>query len=202
MHLLSLCVCTAVPPLLTHIFLSACFSFSLCLLLPSRQNDHAQDAGGDIIPGSGTATLRNLDILTHQNDVRRLLGYCPQFDALIDTLTGREHLVLFARIKGVEEDIMADYVEHLILRLGLQEGIADKPTKGYSGGNKRKLCVGIALIGNPPIVSVNSLHDSSGRHKGGNLPACAVCSPLLLCRPLRLGMRLETIIVKTIGSDR
>ena len=107
---------------------------------------------GDIIPGSGTATLNNLDILTHQNDVRRLLGYCPQFDALIDTLTAREHLVLFARIKGVPEEIMDDYVEHLILRLGLQEGIADKPTKGYSGGNKRKLCVGIALIGNPPIV--------------------------------------------------
>jgi ATP-binding cassette subfamily A (ABC1) protein 3 len=59
---------------------------------------------------------------------------------------------MFARIKGVGEDILAEYVEHLIARLGLQEGIADKPTKGYSGGNKRKLCVGIALIGNPPIV--------------------------------------------------
>ena len=112
---------------------------------------------GDIIPGSGTATLNNLDILTHQNDVRRLLGYCPQFDALIDTLTAREHLVLFARIKGVPEEIMDEYVEHLILRLGLQEGIADKPTKGYSGGNKRKLCVGIALIGNPPIVFLSVL---------------------------------------------
>ena len=112
---------------------------------------------GDIIPGSGTATLNGLDILKQQNDVRRLLGYCPQFDALIDTLTAREHLVLFARIKGVPEDIMDEYVEHLILRLGLQEGIADKPTKGYSGGNKRKLCVGIALIGNPPIVFLSVL---------------------------------------------
>ncbi len=160
---------------------------------------------GDIIPGSGTATLQGLDILTHQNSVRRLLGYCPQFDALIDvtpltmhthcaahaeerrrqhnhsnscclsshtlrcstvrlvpccacwrrmcqTLTAREHLALFARIKGVPEEIIPDYCEHLILRLGLQEGIADKPSKGYSGGNKRKLCVGMALIGNPPIV--------------------------------------------------
>lgn len=97
---------------------------------------------GDIIPGAGTATLNGLDILKQQNDVRRLLGYCPQFDALSDFLTAREHLQLFASIKGVPEDILDDYVEHLILKLGLQEGIADKPSKGYSGGNKRKLCVG------------------------------------------------------------
>ena len=133
---------------------------------------------GDIIPGSGTATLNNLDILTHQNDVRRLLGYCPQFDALIDTLTAREHLVLFARIKGVPEEIMQEYVEHLILRLGLQEGIADKPTKGYSGGNKRKLCVGIALIGNPPIVFLSVL-----QNKKQKKPLCALTRH---CRCARL----------------
>lgn len=107
---------------------------------------------GDILPTEGTATLSGHDILTHQNDVRRLLGYCPQFDCLIDTLTAREHLMLFARIKGVPEEVIPEYCEHLILKLGLQEGIADKPSKGYSGGNKRKLCVGMALIGNPPIV--------------------------------------------------
>lgn len=107
---------------------------------------------GDILPTSGTGTLNGLDILTHQDEVRRLLGYCPQFDSLIDTLSAREHLYLFARIKGVPEDLLADYCEHLILKLGLQAGIADKPSKGYSGGNKRKLCVGMALIGNPPIV--------------------------------------------------
>jgi len=106
----------------------------------------------DIIPTSGTAQLHGLDILKQQNDVRRLLGYCPQFDALLPLLTAREHLALFARIKGVPEELIPDYCEHLILRLGLQEGIADKPTRGYSGGNKRKLCVGIALIGNPPVV--------------------------------------------------
>jgi predicted ABC-type transport system involved in lysophospholipase L1 biosynthesis ATPase subunit len=87
----------------------------------------------------------------------------PQFDALIETLTAREHLMLFARIKGVPEARLTDYVEHLIKRLGLQEGIADKPSKGYSGGNKRKLCVGIALIGNPPIVFLDE--PSTGKQK-------------------------------------
>ena len=53
---------------------------------------------------------------------------------------------------GIPEASIPDYVEKLITRLGLQEGIADKPCRGYSGGNKRKLCVGIALIGSPKIV--------------------------------------------------
>lgn len=106
----------------------------------------------DIIPTQGTAYLNGLDIRTQQSNIRRLLGYCPQFDSLIDRLTAREHLTLFARIKGVDEAKIPQYVELLITRIGLQEGIADKPTMGYSGGNKRKLCVGIALIGNPPIV--------------------------------------------------
>lgn len=106
----------------------------------------------DIIPTAGTGYLGGHNMLTEQGDVRKLIGYCPQFDALIDTLTAREHLYLFARIKGIPEAAIPDYVDKLILRLGLQEGIADKPARGYSGGNKRKLCVGMALIGSPKIV--------------------------------------------------
>ena len=82
----------------------------------------------------------------------RLRVLCPQFDALQGTLTAREHLTLFARIKGVKEAQLRPYVQAMIDRLGLQEGIEDRPCKGYSGGNKRKLSVGLALIGNPPIV--------------------------------------------------
>jgi ABC-type multidrug transport system ATPase subunit len=81
-----------------------------------------------------------------------LCSYCPQFDALQGTLTAREHLALFARIKGVKESLLPRYVQAMIDRLGLQAGIEDRPSKAYSGGNKRKLSVGLALIGNPPIV--------------------------------------------------
>jgi ATP-binding cassette subfamily A (ABC1) protein 3 len=106
----------------------------------------------DIYPTEGEAYLAGMNALSQQQEVRNKIGYCPQFDALIGTLTAREHLMLFARIKGVKESTIPEYVEILIEKLGLQEGIADRPCKGYSGGNKRKLCVGIALIGNPPIV--------------------------------------------------
>ena len=77
----------------------------------------------DIIPTSGTGYLGGHDMLSEQSSVRKLIGYCPQFDSLIDTLTAREHLYLFARIKGVPESTIPDYVDKLIVRLGLQEGI-------------------------------------------------------------------------------
>jgi ATP-binding cassette, subfamily A (ABC1), member 3 len=43
-----------------------------------------------VLPTSGTATVSGFDILTQQPAVRRLLGYCPQFDALLELLTVRE----------------------------------------------------------------------------------------------------------------
>eukprot|EP00475_Leptophrys_vorax_P005671 TRINITY_DN13418_c0_g2_i1.p1 TRINITY_DN13418_c0_g2~~TRINITY_DN13418_c0_g2_i1.p1 ORF type:complete len:1145 (+),score=272.12 TRINITY_DN13418_c0_g2_i1:223-3435(+) len=105
----------------------------------------------DEFPTSGEAFLNGMNILTDRNDVRHLMGYCPQFDALIDNLTSREHLRLYASIKGVDSSQVESYVSDLIEQLGLSE-YADLPCKGYSGGNKRKLSVGIALIGDPPIV--------------------------------------------------
>jgi ABC-type multidrug transport system ATPase subunit len=102
-------------------------------------------------PTGGEAFLNSFSILNQQTEVRRSLGYCPQFDALIPTLTARETLSLYARIKAVPEEMIAEYVTAMIQKLQLQ-AYADKPCGGYSGGNKRKLSVGIALIGDPSIV--------------------------------------------------
>jgi ATP-binding cassette, subfamily A (ABC1), member 3 len=66
-------------------------------------------------------------------------------------MTARETLTMFARFKGVASHKLDDYVDAIINRLTLAP-YADKPCQGYSGGNKRKLCVGIALVGGPPIV--------------------------------------------------
>ena len=54
---------------------------------------------GDILPTSGRARLAGYDIISEQNELRTLLGYCPQFEALLELLTVREHLHLYARIK-------------------------------------------------------------------------------------------------------
>ncbi|GAB5359398.1 hypothetical protein AAMO2058_000540400 [Amorphochlora amoebiformis] len=105
------------------------------------------------INGAGTATLAGLDVLSDQLEVRKLIGYCPQFDALLPLMTARETLRMFARIKGVNAASIEEYVEDLCRQLSLDiNGWLDKPCGGYSGGNKRKLSVGIALVGNPPVV--------------------------------------------------
>ena len=106
---------------------------------------------GDLIPTRGTATLDGLDILTQQRQCQKRIGYCPQFDALLPYMSGRETLSMFASVKGIPHHYREAYVDKIIKRLTLTP-YADKPVKAYSGGNKRKLSVGIALIGGPPIV--------------------------------------------------
>ena len=56
---------------------------------------------GDISQTSGEAAIEGLSIRTEQVAIRRHIGYCPQHDALLELLTVREHLELFARIKSV-----------------------------------------------------------------------------------------------------
>ncbi len=84
--------------------------------------------------------------------VHRLVGYTPQFDALISSLTGREHLVLYGNIKGIKpRGALADVVDKVIEQVGITQ-YADRVASTYSGGNRRKLSVGIALLGSPPVI--------------------------------------------------
>jgi len=81
-----------------------------------------------------------------------VLGVCPQIDPLWDEVPGRDHLMYYGRIKGVPEAELAQCVASLLSRLGLNGFDADKPAKTYSGGMKRKLSLGIALIGHSPML--------------------------------------------------
>lgn len=83
--------------------------------------------------------------------VRRLIGYCPQHDALLDLLTVREHLHLYARIKGIRSDVIDSVVNVKMQQMDLVD-FADKQAGTLSGGNKRKLSVAIAMIGQPRVV--------------------------------------------------
>jgi len=106
---------------------------------------------GSLVPTSGDALLEGLSILKDQDSIRRLVGYCPQHDALEKLLTGREALRMYAKIKLVDPATIEAEIEDLIQDLDLVK-FADKPCGTYSGGNKRKLCVGIALVGSPQLV--------------------------------------------------
>ncbi|KAK2651860.1 hypothetical protein Ddye_011716 [Dipteronia dyeriana] len=106
---------------------------------------------GEEYPTDGTAFVFGKDICSNPKAARRLIGYCPQFDALLEYLTVQEHLELYARIKGVAEYMINEVVMEKLVEFDLLKH-ATKPSFTLSGGNKRKLSVAIAMIGDPPIV--------------------------------------------------
>jgi ABC-type multidrug transport system ATPase subunit len=73
---------------------------------------------------------------------------CPQFDA-VDQMTVREHLRFYARIRGIPD--IEHNVQAILRAVGLT-AFADRQASALSGGNKRKLSLGIALMGNPTVV--------------------------------------------------
>ncbi|CAB3983284.1 ATP-binding cassette sub-family A member 2 isoform X4 [Paramuricea clavata] len=106
---------------------------------------------GDTSVTSGDAYLNSHSVCEEILKVHRCIGYCPQFDALIDEMTAREHLMLYARLRGVPSKEQTQVVDWAIQKLSLSK-FADIPSKTYSGGMKRKLSTAIALIGDPPII--------------------------------------------------
>ncbi|XP_015230454.1 PREDICTED: retinal-specific ATP-binding cassette transporter-like [Cyprinodon variegatus] len=106
---------------------------------------------GDIDVTSGEASVSGYSILTNILDVHQNMGYCPQFGAIDELLTGREHLHLYARLRGVPESEISRVAEWAIQKLGLSE-YAGRSAGTYSGGNKRKLSTAIAMIGCPALV--------------------------------------------------
>uniref|UniRef100_A0A4W6G854 ATP binding cassette subfamily A member 3 n=1 Tax=Lates calcarifer TaxID=8187 RepID=A0A4W6G854_LATCA len=106
---------------------------------------------GDESVTSGDAYIDGYSILRDIKKVRQRIGYCPQFDAVLDHMTGRETLSMYARLRGIPEKYVSGCVEN-VLRSLLLEPHADKLVRSYSGGNKRKLSAGMALIGGPPVI--------------------------------------------------
>lgn len=106
---------------------------------------------GDTVPTAGDIHLNGYNLLTNPGNALKYFGWCPQFDALIGNLTGREQLWMYCRIKGLNESVIKDSVDAFLKMLDL-EYLADRVVGGYSGGNKRKMSLAVAMIGNPPIV--------------------------------------------------
>ncbi|XP_013001127.2 phospholipid-transporting ATPase ABCA7 isoform X2 [Cavia porcellus] len=106
---------------------------------------------GDTLPSGGEAVLAGHSVAQEPAAAHRRMGYCPQSDAIFELLTGREHLELFARLRGVPEAQVAQTASSGLARLGLLR-YADRPAGTYSGGNKRKLATAVALVGDPAVV--------------------------------------------------
>lgn len=106
---------------------------------------------GEIGMSGGAVSVDGLNLKSNLRTIRQRIGYCPQYDGLIPSLTGRELLVMFARLRGVPEEHIENIVNEAIQQMDLTKH-CDRLAGTYSGGNKRKLATCLALIGNPSIV--------------------------------------------------
>uniref|UniRef100_A0A8C5C219 ATP-binding cassette, sub-family A (ABC1), member 2 n=1 Tax=Gadus morhua TaxID=8049 RepID=A0A8C5C219_GADMO len=106
---------------------------------------------GDESTTGGEAFVSGNSILKELLRVQQTIGYCPQFDALFEDLTAREHLELYTRLRGISWKDQDRVVQWALDKLELSH-YADKPAGTYSGGNKRKLSTAIALIGYPSLI--------------------------------------------------
>eukprot|EP01088_Endostelium_zonatum_P016705 TRINITY_DN4623_c0_g1_i1.p1 TRINITY_DN4623_c0_g1~~TRINITY_DN4623_c0_g1_i1.p1 ORF type:complete len:965 (+),score=237.77 TRINITY_DN4623_c0_g1_i1:83-2977(+) len=106
---------------------------------------------GLLPPTSGDAVIEGKSITESRDEIQKEIGICPQFDVLWDQLTGMEHLIFFAGIKGVPLTQLKREAKERLEEVSLWKA-RNKNSAGYSGGMKRRLSVAVALIGNPRVV--------------------------------------------------
>lgn len=105
-----------------------------------------------LTPSSGgDALIYNYSVRNDMSEIRKIMGICPQHDILFDDLTAREHIQLYAGLKGVPSSQWEPLIQE---RLGLVRllSVADIRAGTFSGGMKRRLSLVIATIGDPKII--------------------------------------------------
>jgi ABC-2 type transport system ATP-binding protein len=98
---------------------------------------------------AGTATVNGFDVVSRAADVRESISLTGQFAAVDEILSGRENLVLVARLRHLKgPGVIAD---DLLRRFSLTDA-GNRRVGTYSGGMRRRLDIAMSLIGNPPVV--------------------------------------------------
>jgi ABC-2 type transport system ATP-binding protein len=102
-------------------------------------------------PDTGRAEVAGHDVVREPDAVRRSIGYVPQSSGVDRDATGRENLMLQGHVQGMSGPRLKQRVQHLLDLLGLAEA-ADRVVRGYSGGMKRRLDVGLGLVHGPQVL--------------------------------------------------
>ena len=105
----------------------------------------------EYIPTYGKIFIDNKELNSNFNEIRSLIGYCPQFDSIFEYMTVYENLEFYSKIKGMKINKIKEIINALLIEMNLFH-YKDKISGTLSGGNKRKLSVSIAMICNPPII--------------------------------------------------
>ena len=102
-------------------------------------------------PDAGRATVAGLDVVRDAEELRHLIGLSGQYAAVDENLTGRENLYLFGRLYQLPAAEAHKRANELLEQFDLSDA-ADRTAKTYSGGMRRRLDLGSALIGRPSLL--------------------------------------------------
>jgi ABC-type multidrug transport system ATPase subunit len=106
---------------------------------------------GAIEPTEGKVNILGGEETTRFKELQQFLGVCFQDNVIINLLSVREHLYLFGAFRGVPEEQIDEAVEFFGSQLQLTHMLENR-AGDLSGGQKRKLCIAMSLLGNPPLV--------------------------------------------------
>ena len=102
-------------------------------------------------PDAGRAVVAGIDVLRHPAQARQRIGVAGQTASLDELLTGRENLRMVGRLYHRDGREVRDRADELLTRFELDDA-ADRPTKTYSGGMRRRLDLAAALVAQPPVL--------------------------------------------------
>src|SRR6266540_1989523 len=98
---------------------------------------------------AGTTSVNGFDVVTQAANVRESMSLTGQFTAVDEILTGRENLVLVARLRHLKD--VGRIADDLLARFELNDA-AERKVSAYSGGMRRRLDIAMSLIGDPPVI--------------------------------------------------
>lgn len=127
-------------------------------------------------PDAGCAQVAGLDVLTDPHGVRGKIGLSGQYAAVDENLTGFENLYMIGRLYGMPRPRARARARVLISRFRLDEA-AERTTKTYSGGMRRRLDLAGALVANPEVVMLDE--PTTGLDPRGRLDTWEVIAELV-----------------------
>jgi ABC-2 type transport system ATP-binding protein len=102
-------------------------------------------------PTSGTALVNGIDVVKRPDAVRRSIGLAGQYATVDENLTGFENLRMIGLLNHMEKSLVVKRAHELLDQFGLSDA-AHRTTKTYSGGMRRRLDLGAALVASPPLL--------------------------------------------------
>ncbi len=116
-------------------------------------------------PDAGTAEVVGFDVVRQAGELRKQIGLAGQYAAVDENLTGLENLTMVGRLYGMDRAAAKARGQRLLERFDLVDA-ANRPTKTYSGGMRRRLDLAAALVARPPVLFLDEPTtglDPSGR---------------------------------------